>query len=79
MKRAQLETLFKVWEKRVTDMRPSDLRKLEEVVVREFQAAKSEPARDLAKRKLVTIRLQLRGPVVVRCKSLRRSPTNGRR
>jgi len=37
---------------------------LEEIVARELQAAKSEPARDLAKRKLMTIRLQLRGPVV---------------
>ena len=45
-------------------MRNSDLRKLEEVVAREFRDAKSQPARDLAKRKLVTIRLQLRGPVV---------------
>ena len=57
------ELAFRTWEKRVADMRNSDLRKLEEVVAREFRDAKSETARDLAKRKLVTIRLQLRGPV----------------
>ena len=43
-------------------MRNSDLRKVSEICSREFQAARTEPARALAKRKLVAVRLRLLGP-----------------
>ena len=58
------EVAFKAWEKRLDDMRNSDLRKAEEIAVREFQAAKTDKSWENAKRKLVAIRLRLRGPVV---------------
>lgn len=55
---------FRGWERRLDDMRNSDLRRAEEIAGREFQAARGEAARSLAKRKLAAIRLRLRGPVV---------------
>jgi hypothetical protein len=58
------EAAFKAWEGRLDDMRNSDLRKVEEIAVRELQDAKSEYAKSVAKRKLAAIRLRLRGPSV---------------
>lgn len=60
----QHDEAFKRWESRLDDMRNSDLRKQEEIATKEFQAAKSIPARELGKRKLVAIRSRLLGPAV---------------
>lgn len=61
---SQEEAAFKRWELRLDDMRNSDLRKAEDIAKREFQDAKGDKSRELAKRKLVAIRLRLRGPAV---------------
>lgn len=59
-----LERAFKEWESRLDDMRNSDLRKLEEIASREYHDSQTEEARANGKRKLVAIRLRLRGPSV---------------
>lgn len=59
-----VERAFKEWEKRLDDMRNSDLRKLDEIVTREYQDARSAEAKANARHKLRAIRLRLRGPSV---------------
>jgi hypothetical protein len=69
------EAAFKLWEKRLDDMRNSDLRKLDEIVTREHQDARSADAKALARHKLVAIRLRLRGPSVPDEKPTKSKPT----
>lgn len=57
------EAAFKKWEGRLDDMRNSDLRKLDEMIAREFRDAATDEAKAIAKRKLVAVRLRTRGPV----------------